>query len=72
MRGVEPIFEKLRIIVSDCSGVLELHRKFVALYRGGHLKIDVFSFVETALTLMSVLYLRIVGVDSAGKIFKKT
>lgn len=33
----------------------------------GHLKIEVFSFVETALTLMSVLYLRIVGVDSAGE-----
>jgi protein SERAC1 len=58
------------MVFPDCSGVLELHRKFVALYRGGHLKIDVFSFVETALTLMSVLYLRIVGVDSAGRIFR--
>lgn len=52
----------------DCAGVLELHRRFVSLYRGGQLKIKVFSFVETAMTLMSVvLYLRIVGVDSAGK-----
>lgn len=41
----------------------------MALYRAGHLKIDVFSFIETALTLMSVLYLRIVTIDSAGKIF---
>lgn len=40
----------------------------MALYRAGHLKIDVFSFIETALTLMSVLYLRIVTIDSAGKI----
>lgn len=52
----------------DCAGVLELHRRFVSLYRGGQLKIKVFSFVETAMTLMSVvLYLRIVGVDSAGR-----
>lgn len=48
--------------------MLELHRRFVSLYRGGQLKIKVFSFVETAMTLMSVvLYLRIVGVDSAGR-----
>lgn len=54
----------------DCAGVLELHRRFVSLYRGGQLKIKVFSFVETAMTLMSmVLYLRIVGVDSAGWCF---
>lgn len=45
--------------------LLDLHRRFAALYHLGHLKIEVFSFVETALTLMSVLYLRIVGVDSA-------
>lgn len=32
----------------------------------GHFKIEVFSFVETAFTLMSFLYLKIVGVDSAG------
>lgn len=52
-------------IKKNSPGVLELHRRFVALYRSGHLKIDIFSFVETALTLMSVLYLRIVGIDSA-------
>ncbi|KAH8407086.1 hypothetical protein KR222_006112, partial [Zaprionus bogoriensis] len=45
--------------------LLDLHRRFAGLYHMGHLKIEVFSFVETALTLMSVLYLRIVGVDSA-------
>ncbi|XP_030369656.1 uncharacterized protein LOC115620527 [Scaptodrosophila lebanonensis] len=45
--------------------LLDLHRRFSGLYHMGHLKIEVFSFVETALTLMSVLYLRIVGVDSA-------
>lgn len=44
-----------------------MHRRFAGLYHLGHLKIEVFSFVETALTLMSVLYMRIVGVDSAGK-----
>ncbi|XP_067618294.1 uncharacterized protein [Eurosta solidaginis] len=45
--------------------LLDLHRRFAGLYYLGHIKIEVFSFVETALTLMSVLYLRIVGVDSA-------
>lgn len=57
---------KNTIFAVDCPGVLELHRRFVALYRSGLLKIQIFSFVETALTLMSVLYLRIVGIDSAG------
>ncbi|XP_061511800.1 uncharacterized protein LOC1268369 isoform X1 [Anopheles gambiae] len=52
-------------IQKNCSSILELHRRFVALYHSGHLKIDVFSFVETAMTLMSVMYLRIVGIDSA-------
>lgn len=56
---------ELTEIQKNCASILELHRRFVALYRGGHLKIDVFSFVETAMTLMSVLYLRIVGIDSA-------
>lgn len=54
------------ISFADCPSILELHRKFVALYHAGLVKVKVFSFVETALTLMSVLYLRIVGVDSAG------
>lgn len=58
------------LYILDCPGVLELHRRFVALYRSGHLKIQIFSFVETALTLMSVLYLRIVGIDSAGEFLK--
>lgn len=52
-------------IQKNCPSILELHSRFVALYHSGQLKIDVFSFVETALTLMSVLYLRIVGIDSA-------
>ena len=51
----------------DNKYLLDLHRRFAGLYHMGHLKIEVFSFVETALTLMSVLYMRIVGVDSAGK-----
>lgn len=51
----------------DNKYLLDLHRRFAGLYHMGHLKIEVFSFVETALTLMSVLYLRIVGVDSAGE-----
>lgn len=55
------------VFFTDCPSILDLHRRFVALYHKGHLKVKVFSFVETALTLMSVLYLRIVGVDSAGE-----
>lgn len=58
----------LSILSLDCPSILELHSRFVALYHSGQLKIDVFSFVETALTLMSVLYLRIVGIDSAGMV----
>lgn len=50
---------------------MDLHRRFAGLYHLGHLKVEVFSFVETALTLMSVLYLRIVSVDSGGKIENK-
>lgn len=56
---------ELKEIQLNCPLVMELHRRFVALYRTGHLNIKVFSFVETALTFMSVLFLRIVGVDSA-------
>lgn len=56
----------VKLFFSDNKYLLDLHRRFAGLYHLGHLKIEVFSFVETALTLMSVLYLRIVGVDSAG------
>ncbi|KAL5290717.1 hypothetical protein ACFFRR_010217 [Megaselia abdita] len=45
--------------------LLDLHRRFACLYHMGHFKIEVFSFVETALTFMAFLYLKIVGVDSA-------
>ena len=55
-------------IITDNKYLLDLHRRFAGLYHLGHIKIEVFSFVETALTLMSVLYLRIVGVDSAGEL----
>ncbi|XP_037948400.1 uncharacterized protein LOC119679886 isoform X3 [Teleopsis dalmanni] len=52
-------------IEKNSKYLLDLHKRFACLYHMGHLRIEVFSFVETALTLMSVLYLRIVGVDSA-------
>ncbi|ALC47651.1 CG5455 [Drosophila busckii] len=57
--------ELLEIEKAGNKYLVDLHRRFVGLYHLGQLKIEVFSFVETALTLMSVLYLRIVGVDSA-------
>lgn len=58
---------EVHVLFLDNKYLLDLHRRFAGLYHMGHLKIEVFSFVETALTLMSVLYLRIVGVDSAGE-----
>lgn len=60
-------FTEVHVPFVDNKYLLDLHRRFAGLYHMGHLKIEVFSFVETALTLMSVLYLRIVGVDSAGE-----
>lgn len=45
---------------------MDLHRRFVALCRRGILNMDVFSFIETKFTELSVFYLRIIGVDSGG------
>ncbi|XP_055372973.1 uncharacterized protein LOC129606604 [Condylostylus longicornis] len=52
-------------IEKNSKVLADLHRRFVNLYYSRHLKIEVFSFVETAMTFMQVVYLRIVGVDSA-------
>lgn len=68
LSAVIPIQLMSHIHFVDNKYLLDLHRRFAGLYHMGHLKIEVFSFVETALTLMSVLYLRIVGVDSAGEL----
>lgn len=65
-KGFKETTTKVYKLSIDNKYLLDLHRRFAGLYHLGHLKIEVFSFVETALTLMSVLYLRIVGVDSAG------
>lgn len=52
----------------DSPVVLDLHRRFVALYRSGQLKMNIFSFIETSLSL---LFLRVVRVDSGGKQSRK-
>lgn len=52
----------------DSAEVLALHAKFRALLDGENLQIEVRSFIETTLTLMSLVYVRIVSVESAGKL----
>lgn len=50
----------------DFSTIMDLHRRFVSLCRKGILSMDVFSFIETKFTELSIFYLRIVGIDSGG------
>lgn len=47
---------------------MDLHRRFVAMYRKGILTMDVLSFIEMKFTELSVFYLRIIGVDSGGSL----
>lgn len=49
----------------NCRFVLNLHKKFVEVLENGPFQPDIFSFIETSLTFMSFLYLRIVALDSA-------
>lgn len=51
---------------TDSAEVLELHRKFRSLLDKNLLNVEVRSFIETTLTLMSLFYVRIVSVESAG------
>lgn len=56
---------ELTEVQKDSAEVLELHRKFRSLLEQNLLKVEVRSFIETTLTLMSLFYVRIVSVESA-------
>lgn len=53
---------------SDCKEVLTLHNKFKELLDTKQLDINVKSFIETRLTLMAFIYVRIVSEESASKL----
>lgn len=56
---------ELTEVQKDSNEVLELHRKFHSLVQQNQLQVEVRSFIETTLTLMSLFYVRIVSVESA-------
>lgn len=47
-----------------------MHKRFVQLCKEGHLKAEIFSFIETSFTFMTFVYLKIVAYDSAGMYIK--
>lgn len=49
----------------DSPLLVELHRKFLELCDSKHFNPEIFSFIETSLTLMSIVYLKIVPFESA-------
>lgn len=58
--------------ISDCEFVLNLHKKFLDLFETGSFNPEVVSIIETAFTLMSFIYVKIVAFESAGKLFFPT
>ncbi|XP_075221639.1 uncharacterized protein LOC142324656 isoform X2 [Lycorma delicatula] len=56
---------ELTEVQKDSAEVLELHKKFRSLLDKNLLNVEVRSFIETTLTLMSLFYVRIVSVESA-------
>lgn len=57
----------LNMLFSDCDFVLNLHEKFLQLCEDSTFKPEIVSIIETAFTLMSFLYVKIVAYESAGK-----
>lgn len=49
----------------DCNKVLDLHDKFLQIFKDQTFQPEIFSFIETSLTFMVFVYLRIVTFDSA-------
>ncbi|KAF2901281.1 hypothetical protein ILUMI_04906, partial [Ignelater luminosus] len=49
----------------NCRFVLNLHEKFLEMLKDSSFQPEMFSFIETSLTFMSFIYLRIVALDSA-------
>ncbi|XP_039283394.1 uncharacterized protein LOC111063546 [Nilaparvata lugens] len=56
---------ELTEVQKDSNDVLELHKKFHSLVQQNQIQVEVRSFIETTLTLMSLFYVRIVSVESA-------
>ena len=55
------------ILFLDSKQVLKLHDEFLHLIHSGKLDTEIVSFIETIQTFMSVLYLQIISMESAGK-----
>ena len=47
--------------------MISLHKKFLEKFENKELTVTVRSFIETSLTLMGLVYVRIVSEESAGK-----
>ncbi|XP_073997810.1 protein SERAC1 isoform X2 [Rhodnius prolixus] len=63
-----PLFRQsieLTEVQKNCKEVLTLHKKFLELLSSKELKMSVKSFIETRLTLMGFLYVKIVSEESA-------
>lgn len=56
---------ELTEVQKNSAEVLSLHSKFRSLLDSEKLQVEVRSFIETTLTLMSLVYVRIVSVESA-------
>lgn len=56
---------ELTEVQKNSAEVLSLHSKFRSLLDSDKLQVEVRSFIETTLTLMSLVYVRIVSVESA-------
>ncbi|XP_046386017.1 uncharacterized protein LOC124155891 [Ischnura elegans] len=56
---------ELQEVKNDSPQVLSLHQRFLQLVETVMSGVQVFSFTETDLTLMSVMFMRIVSVESA-------
>ncbi|XP_045480178.1 protein SERAC1 isoform X2 [Harmonia axyridis] len=50
----------------NCDFILDLDKKFLTLYQSGEFSPEIFSFIETAFTLMSFVFLKIIAFDSAN------
>ncbi|XP_014240978.1 protein SERAC1 isoform X2 [Cimex lectularius] len=63
-----PLFRQsieLTEVQKNCKEVLTLHTKFLNLLSSKQLDVEIKSFIETRLTLMGILYVRIVSEESA-------
>jgi hypothetical protein len=59
--------KKFTPLFADCHEVLELHAKFLSLIDKKLLQVEIFSFIETVQTFMTLLFIQIVSIESAGE-----